>query len=178
MVHGRRHDRAIIVFSTCASDEDQVLVNNQPVGTRLCATGSDILIYSHSRHLSLTSHGQKHIQLHKTVYVVLCSTVSYPAPVPHPGILCHSLLGRVNFFQSIVTFFKYLIVAYSIGTCQNDMSDLEDKEIEHELKSSQEIPDDVASGRAIGSDSERGRDHKTVSTVAVYHVPRTQQCPV
>jgi hypothetical protein len=35
------------------------------------------------------------------------------------------------------------------------MSHLEDKGIEHELVSSQKIPDDVASGHAIGPDSEK-----------------------
>jgi hypothetical protein len=35
------------------------------------------------------------------------------------------------------------------------MSDLEDKGIEHQLVSPQKIPDDVASGRAIGPDSEK-----------------------
>ena len=53
------------------------------------------------------------------------------------------------------------------------MSDLEDKGIEHELVSSQKIPGDVASGCAIGPDSERGKDHKIVGPVTVYHLPNT-----
>jgi hypothetical protein len=36
-----------------------------------------------------------------------------------------------------------------------NISDLEDKGIEHELVSSQKIPDDVASGSAIGPGSEK-----------------------
>jgi len=55
-------------------------VNGQLVGTWLCARSSDILIHPHSRHLSLTSHGQK-ISNRKRL-LILTATPSFPAKRP------------------------------------------------------------------------------------------------
>lgn len=95
-------------------------------------------------------------RLHILPYSSSCSTVSDSAPIHHhPGILCDLSSGRFNLSQSIFTFFKAIIFAYSIGTCQNNMSHLKEKEIEYKLESSKEGSDEVASGCAIGKDSEK-----------------------
>jgi len=51
---------------------------------------------------------------------------------------------RLDFFQFILTLFKKVIFAYSIGTCQNNMGHPEDEEIEYELISSEKGRDGVA----------------------------------
>ena len=73
---------------------------------------------------------------------------------PPASLYLISISDRLNFFQFIVTFLKNVIFAYFIGIRHNNMSNLEDNEIEYELKSSQKGRDDVESPCAIGPDSE------------------------
>ena len=81
-------------------------------------------------------------------------TVSDPTPIPPPRLLSYliSISDRINFFQFIVTCLKNVIFAYFIGIRHNNMSNLEDNEIEYELKLSQKGRDDVESPWAIGPD--------------------------